>query len=131
MSTATRRPSPADMARPRPSADRALYERAILASRMLPNHRLVAFALVTHADEAGQIPTGSQPRLAGLVHDTGLRAAQVVIALTTLRDRGWIHKTRAGDRYEVADLVLTIPAPVMARLQKSTRPATDRTTTDA
>lgn len=133
MSTATpRRPSPADMARPRPSVDRALYEQAIRASRMLPHHRLTALALVTHADRDGQIPTDKQPRLVGLIHDTGLRVGQVVIALTALRDRGWIRKARSADAYEIADLVLTIPAPILARLLKpTTTTTTERTATDA
>ncbi|MFD5041994.1 hypothetical protein ACFWNI_33630 [Streptomyces sp. NPDC058377] len=135
---APRRPSPADMARttsaaadrrltapgtaPQGSAYRALYERGILASDMTSNARYVAIALATHADAAGQI--ARQPRLVGLVHDTGLHAGQVVVALTTLRQRGWLRQTNPAASYERADLVLTIPNQVMARLLKKSSPQT-------
>ncbi|MET7648342.1 hypothetical protein ABZS83_32920 [Streptomyces sp. NPDC005426] len=144
MSTAAvpRRPSPASMpARrivsaadraliapgvPAPGADfRAMYEQAILGSRMLDNHRYVGLALAIHADADGQIPRGKQPRLVGLVHDTGLHAGQVVVALNTLCQRGWIQKTDHRARYETADLVLTIPHRVMARLLKPASTATE------
>ncbi|MEU9199442.1 hypothetical protein [Streptomyces sp. NPDC048332] len=152
MSTAAapRRPSPANMPARRTAAAadraliapgvpaqrtayRALYERGILtASRMAGNHRYVALALATHADAAGTIPPGQQPRLLGLVHDTGLAAGQVVVALNTLKQRGWIRKAKPGATYETADLVLTIPNQIMARLLKPAAPtATERTTDDA
>lgn len=135
---APRRPSPADMARkakavasdrrltapgtpPTGMAYRALYERAILGSGMTPHPRLVAIALATHADAAGQIT--QQPRLVGLVHDTGLHAGQVVVALNTLRGRGWIRQTPPRAHYDIADLTLTIPNHVMKRLRASAAPA--------
>ncbi|MFE0243289.1 hypothetical protein ACFWZ0_02560 [[Kitasatospora] papulosa] len=127
-----RRPSPADVARKgRTAADRrltapaalppgiaarALYERAILGSGMTPHPRLVAIALATYADAAGEIIR--QPRLTGLVHDTGLHAGQVVVALTTLRGRGWIRQTPARARFDVADLALTIPNHVLTSLRR-------------
>ncbi|MFC9247783.1 hypothetical protein ACFT7S_28355 [Streptomyces sp. NPDC057136] len=108
---------------------RSLWEQAVLSSSLPPHARLVAIALATHADPAGQI--AQQPRLIGLVHDTSLYVAQVAVALTALRARGLLRKTRPADRYETADLLLTIPNSVMARLKKTGRPATDRTTTHA
>ncbi|MFE4691718.1 hypothetical protein ACFRH6_16865 [Streptomyces sp. NPDC056749] len=129
-----RRPSPADAARatqaaadrrltapavlPAGMAFRALYERAILGSGMTPHPRLVAIALATHADAAGQIT--QQPRLTGLVHATGLHPGQVVVALTTLRGRGWIRQTPARARFDVADLALTIPNHVLTSLRRKT-----------
>lgn len=112
------------------TAYRALYEKAILGSRMNGNHRYVALALAVHADAAGTIPPGGQPRILGLVHDTGLAAGQVVVALNTLCQRGWIQKTDRRAPYETADLVLTIPNRIMARLLKPTAPTTTERTTD-
>ncbi|MFE2021335.1 hypothetical protein ACFW9O_25135 [Streptomyces sp. NPDC059499] len=130
---APRRPSPADMARKATAADRALaapgtpppgiafralYERAILASNMLPHPKFVAIALATHADAAGQIT--QQPRLFGLIHLTGIHAGQVVVALNVLKQRGWIRQVQPSAPYDTADLLLTIPAPILARLRKPT-----------
>lgn len=122
---APRRPSPADVARQ--AADRRLaavglahrevYEQAILASGMNANCRFVAIALATHADAAGHI--AQQPRLVGLVHNTGLRAAQVSVALEVLRQRLWIRASPAGAPYDVADLALTIPDHIIARLLRT------------
>lgn len=137
MSTAAepRRPSPANMPR-RPAASdadrallapatvrpgtnfRALYERGILTSRMVAHHKLVAIALATHADAAGTIPANRQPHLLGLVHETGLASGQVAVALTALRQRGWVRQTDQRARYETADLIITIPKSVMAALLK-------------
>ncbi|MFJ3282480.1 hypothetical protein [Streptomyces halstedii] len=139
MSTeAPRRPSPADMPRRSPALKRpttrkpatgrftrAQYEEAVLASRLHPHHQLVALALATHATPAAAI--AQQPRLIGLVHDTGLHAAQITVALTALRQRGWVRQTDREARYETADLVLTLPAAVLARL----RATTTTETTDA
>ncbi|MFJ8883640.1 hypothetical protein ACIRJR_09520 [Streptomyces sp. NPDC102402] len=119
---APRRPSPGDVARRAADrrltavglAHRAVYEQAILASGMNANTRYVAIALATHADTAGHIE--QQPRLLGLVHDTGLRPNQVAVALETLQQRLWIRASPAGARYDVADLVLTIPDHIIARL---------------
>ena len=128
-----RKASPADLALIAPGtpppgmAFRALYERAILAaSGLRPNDRFVAIALATHADAAGQVI--QQPRLVGLVHDTGLHVGQVVVALNSLKQRGWIRQVKPSAPYDSADLLLTVPAPILARLRK---PATERNTTDA
>lgn len=119
---APRRPSPADMAGKKPG-NRRMYEQAVLASGMHPHSRLVAIALATHADAAGQIT--DQPRLTGLVHETGLYVRQVVTALTALRQRGWIRQTVRYATYDTADLLLTIPAPILARLRKTTTETTN------
>lgn len=133
MSTAPPRPpSPADMARKMAAADRrllapagplpgrsyrSLWEQAVLSSAKLPPHaRLVGMALATHADTTGQI--ADQPRLLGLVHESGLHVGQVAVALTILRERGLLRQTRPTDRYEHADFVLVIPNAVMARMQR-------------
>lgn len=134
MSTAAepRRPSPANMPARRPAASpadqgliapaagrsnyRDLYTDGIDRSNLLAHHKLVAFALAIHASEDGQIQPRDQPRLLGLIHDTGLHAGQVAIALTVLRQRGWIRQVKRRDRFEVADFILTIPKPLMARL---------------
>ncbi|MER5892365.1 hypothetical protein [Streptomyces sp. NPDC001876] len=133
--TAAARPSPASMPMRKASpADRALiapgtpppgmafravYERAILsASRLRPHDRFVAIALATHADVAGQVI--QQPRLVGLIHDTGLHAGQVVVALNSLKQRGWIRQAQPSAPYDSADLLLTIPAPILARLRSTT-----------
>ncbi|MFD3654369.1 hypothetical protein [Streptomyces sp. NPDC058620] len=109
---------------------RSLWEQAVLSSSMPPNARLVAMALATHADAAGHI--ARQPRLIGLVHNTGLYVGQVSVGLTVLRERRLLSQTRPADRYEHADFLLAIPNSVMARLiKKTTSPATDRTTTHA
>lgn len=134
MSTAPPRPSPADVARRAADrrlaavglAHRAVYEQAILASGMNANTRYVAIALATHADAAGHI--AQQPRLLGLIHNTGLHPSQVAVALKTLEQRLWIRAHPAGAPYDVADLVLTIPDHIIARLL---RKSTKRTTTDA
>ncbi|MFS0695855.1 hypothetical protein [Streptomyces nitrosporeus] len=129
---APRRPSPADMPRKTAAAGhslmgtaaplpgrsyRSLWEQAVLSSNMPPPARLTGIALATHADPAGQI--AHQPRLIGLVHETGLHVAQVAVALTTLRGRGLLRQTRRADRYETADFILTIPTAVMSRLQRT------------
>ncbi|MEU9198988.1 hypothetical protein [Streptomyces sp. NPDC048332] len=134
MSTAAepRRPSPANMPARRPSASAAdqdlivpavgrsnyrdLYTDGIDRSNLLAHHKLVAFALAIHASQDGTIQPHDQPRLLGLIHDTGLHVGQVCIALTVLRQRGWIRQVNRRDRFEVADFVLTIPKPLMARL---------------
>ncbi|MFD7860947.1 hypothetical protein [Streptomyces sp. NPDC059783] len=141
---APRRPSPADMptrrkGAPAPAAAettaapaavedqpgpassrdgyRDLYLYGISTSNLLAHHKLVAFALATHAGQDGRIEPRDQPRLVGLVHDTGLYAGQVAVALTVLRQRGWIRQARRRDRFEVADFILTIPEPLEPRLR--------------
>ncbi|MFG2671392.1 hypothetical protein [Streptomyces sp. NPDC048445] len=142
MSTAAepRRPSPATMPARRPVAPvttfRELYLFGIDSSSLHAHHQLVAYGLAIHADADGEIQLQDQPRLIGLVHDTGLHAGQVAVALTALRQRGWIRQTRRSDRYENADFRLTIPAQLEPRLrrraaQQSHPATTERTTTDA
>lgn len=103
---------------------RAMFERGILTSRMVANSQYVALALATHADATGTIPSGGQPRLLGLIHDTGLHPGQVVVALTTLKQRGWVKQTNHPASYETADLALTIPNRVMAQLRATTQNGT-------
>lgn len=147
MTTAPHRPpSPADMARkvaaaadrqllapaaPLPGRSyRSLWEQAVLSSAKLPPHaRLVGMALATHSDPTGQI--AEQPRLIGLVHESGLHVGQVAVALTILRERGLLRQTRPTDRYEAADFVLVIPNAVMARLQKLAQVASAQRSADA
>ncbi|MYW99915.1 MULTISPECIES: hypothetical protein [unclassified Streptomyces] len=107
---------------------RALFEQGVLGTSMRPNPKFVAIALATHADASGQIPAGGQPRLIGLIHDTGLHVGQVVVALNTLKQRGWIRQVQAAAPYDTADLVLTIPRPIMARLMKAGRTPQGATT---
>ncbi|MFD7429022.1 hypothetical protein ACFV6Z_18545 [Streptomyces sp. NPDC059818] len=124
MSTAAepRHPSPANMPARRPVAPvttfRELYLFGIDSSSLHAHHQLVAYGLAIHADADGEIQPQDQPRLIGLVHDTGLHAGQVAVALTTLRQRGWIRQTRRSDRYDTADFRLTIPAQLEPRLRR-------------
>ncbi|MGQ4486861.1 hypothetical protein ACN6LM_003876 [Streptomyces sp. SAS_281] len=137
MSTAApRRPSPANMPAHRPvpaPTFQQLYRAGIDNARLNPRHQLVAYALMVRADEAGHIPPHQQPRIVGLVHDTGLHAGQVAVALTTLRQRGWVRKARETDRYETADFILTIPELLLDRLrrQHAAQLTTTERTTDA
>ncbi|MGW1127489.1 hypothetical protein [Streptomyces sp. NPDC002526] len=125
MSTAAapRRPSPADIPAHRPVAPavstfRELYLFGIDSASLHAHHQLVAYALAIHADADGDIPAAEQPHLTGLVHDTGLHAGQVAVALTALRQRGWIKQTRRSDRYENAHFRLTIPTQLEPRLRR-------------
>lgn len=121
---------------PAPVTFRELYLYGIDSSSLHGHHQLVAYALAIHADQDGQIPPADQPRLIGLVHDTGLHAGQVAVALTTLRQRGWVRQTRRSDRYETAHFRLTIPAQLEQRLRRraaaqQTQPTTTERTSDA
>ncbi|MEV6477655.1 hypothetical protein [Streptomyces sp. NPDC051657] len=113
--------APALEARP---AHRQPWERAILASNLFGNHRFVGIALSTHADGRGHI--ARQPRVIGLVHNTGLPAGQVRIALATLADRGFLRVSPPGDDYATADLTLTMPRGAAARARR----ANNRSNTD-
>ncbi|MEU2764291.1 hypothetical protein [Streptomyces sp. NPDC007094] len=110
---------------------RAMFERAVMGTSMRPHSKFVAIALATHADASGQIPDGAQPRLIGLIHDTGLHVGQVVVALNTLKQRGWIRQAQPTAPYDTADLILTIPRPIMARLLKASRTPQQGETPDA
>ncbi|MGW1437252.1 hypothetical protein ACWD7M_18615 [Streptomyces griseus] len=135
--TTAARPTPAHMPRrrpgapaakeapPRPPAHREPWQKAILASSLPANFRFVAIALSTHADGAGQI--AQQPRLIGLVHNTGINARQVAVALTALRDRGFLRLSPPGGRYDTADLILTMPLGAAARAHR----ANNRSNADA
>lgn len=140
----TARPTPAQMPRRAPSdlaraltgpapvqthqPYRAMYEQAVMGTSMPPHTRFVGIALATHADASGQIAEGRQPRLLGLIHETGLHAGQVVVALNTLKARGWIRQVQPAAPYDTADLVLTIPRPIMTRLLKAARPQQEEAT---
>ncbi|MFJ3705058.1 MULTISPECIES: hypothetical protein [unclassified Streptomyces] len=141
-----RPPSPADMARTSPAARRAAerlalmlapaplpegarfrpeFGRAMLTSQMGPHPRLVALTLSLYGSYAtGHIPTEKQPRLHGLTRATGLHAGQVVIALRTLQDRGWISCTGSQD-YTRADLRPRIPQHHMDALRQQNTTASN------
>ncbi|MFJ5888120.1 hypothetical protein [Streptomyces californicus] len=126
-----RRPTPATSDAPslaaRP-AHRKPWERAVLASSLPGNFRFVAIALSTHADGRGHF--AHQPRVIGLVHNTGLHAGQVRVALAALVDRGFLRVSPPGEDYATADLVLTLPVGALARARR-TRQATTNRSTDA
>ncbi|MFE4649316.1 hypothetical protein [Streptomyces sp. NPDC056707] len=128
--TAQRPPSPADLAAKSPARRRAQsrladmlapanlepgarfrveFGRAIRASGMTPNSRLVALTLALFGNyRTGHIPTRTQPRLHGLAQATGLSAGQVVVALRALEGRGWVSCTGSRD-YDEAELRPRIP----------------------
>ncbi|MFJ3085022.1 hypothetical protein [Streptomyces sp. NPDC086838] len=141
MSTAAvpRRPSPASMPAHRPASATAhhpdpaitfrdLYTYGIDTSSLHIHHKLVAYGLAIHADADGQIQPKDQPHMAGLVLDTSLHPGQVAVALTALRQRGWIKQIRKADRYENADFRLTIPPALEPRLRRSAAAARQSTT---
>ncbi|MEU5284159.1 hypothetical protein AB0G97_09080 [Streptomyces sp. NPDC020755] len=140
--TTAARPTPAHMPHRRPApaaaeapplevrpAHRQPWERAILASNLFGNHRFVAIALSTHADGRGHI--ARQPRVIGLVHNTGLPAGQVRVALAALVDRGFLGMSPPGDDYATADLTLTLPPGALARARRAHQTTTNRSSTDA
>ena len=104
-----------------PTADEPflqLYERGITGSKLHRNTKLVALTLAAHAAwETGDIPPGAQPHLAGLVEETRLLEAQVVLALTTLAQRGWLSRANRRERWDTADVRLTIPSAIMRCLK--------------
>ncbi|MBB4987472.1 hypothetical protein [Streptomyces nymphaeiformis] len=129
-------PTPADVfrrpARPalapephNPVADppfRSLWEQGINGSKLLVNTKLVALTLATHADWAtGHIPDDAQPRLGRLVDLTRVDVGLVVVSLNVLEQRGWITRTDRRRRWNVADVQLAIPGPIMRRLLKKAR----------
>lgn len=136
VTTAARRPNPADMpqhiagvaqmiapaAVPESMPFRALYERGVRGSGMHRNTRLVALTLATHANyQDGHIEDAAQPFLGGLTAETGLYEGQVAVALTTLLTRGWVRRapgTKREQRYDTARLQLAIPRVILARLLK-------------
>ncbi|TLQ45788.1 hypothetical protein [Streptomyces marianii] len=130
MTTAPARPTPNNMPS-KPAFDplrparrdeltqpfRPLYERAMTQSGLHPHTRLVGLALATYADwDTGNIPAASQPRLAGLTNASGLHQPQVVVALNTLRSRGWIKQDGAV-KWERSNVQLVIPRALLKRLQ--------------
>ncbi|MFE6223307.1 hypothetical protein [Streptomyces sp. NPDC057854] len=111
-------PEPHDPATDEPY--RALWERGIVATRLIPHTRFVALALATHAEWAtGRIPEDAQPRLGRLVDLTGLDAGLVVVSLNILESRGWIRRDAKSRRWTVATIRLSVPGPIMRRLKKS------------
>ncbi len=141
--TTTARPSPAQMPRRRPEpaapeapaldprpAHRKPWERAILASSMPGNFRFVGIALATHADGRGHF--ARQPRVIGLVHNTGLPVGQVRVALAALLNRGFIRLSPADAPIDNADLVLTLPPGALARARRHHhQTTTNRSSADA
>ncbi|MER7696200.1 hypothetical protein [Streptomyces sp. NPDC096095] len=128
--TTAARPTPAQMPRRRPApaatetltldgqpAHRQPWERAILASSLPGAHRFVAVALSTHADGRGHV--ARQPRVIGLVHNTGLHAGQVRVALTSLVDRGFLRRSPTTGPIDNADLLLTLPPGALARARRA------------
>ncbi|MFD4000883.1 hypothetical protein [Streptomyces rubiginosohelvolus] len=139
--TTAARPTPAQMPRRRPApaapeapaldprpAHRKPWERAILASSLPGNFRFVAIALSTHADGRGHF--ARQPRVIGLVHDTGLHVHQVRVALAALCSRGFLRQSPADAPIDNADLVLTLPPGALARARR-TQTTTNRSSADA
>lgn len=128
----SRRPTPAAAETPtldgRP-AHRQPWERAILASSLSGNHRFVAIALSTHADGRGHF--ARQPRVMGLVHNTGLHAGQVRVALAALVDRQFLRRTPGTGPIDNADLTLTLPPGALARARRAHQATTTRSSTDA
>ncbi|MYV56476.1 hypothetical protein [Streptomyces sp. SID3212] len=135
---ASSRPSPADVAAriadrnlaapgalgPDDLPFRLLYERGILRSGMHRHTRLVALALASHADYVtGTIADRDQPFLIRLADETRLLRPQVVVALNTLLQRGWVKRAvRApGLRldYETSVLILTIPGLLLDGLREA------------
>ncbi|MBK3619287.1 hypothetical protein JHN50_32405, partial [Streptomyces sp. MBT98] len=100
-----------------PPAHRQPWEKAILASSLPANFRFVGIAVATHADGTGHI--AQQPRLIGLVHNTGINARQVAVALTALADRGFLRLSPPDGRYDTADLILTMPRGAAARARRA------------
>ena len=108
-----------------PAADgpfRALYERGITGSAVIPVTQLVALTLASHADwESGRIADEDQPHLAGLVAETGLSVGRVVVSLQALEQRGWVRRPVRRERWDTAPVELVIPGPIMRRLTRKRR----------
>ncbi|MGA5472562.1 hypothetical protein ACPCUK_27785 [Streptomyces arboris] len=115
MTTATRRPSPADLANPSPNVRAARRQADLLApvelgpkrrfrwaytlgirrSGMTPHSRLVALTVAQYGNaQNGRINDERQPGLHRLAQDTGLPSGQVLVALRVLESRGWVSITR-------------------------------------
>ncbi|MFE3400755.1 hypothetical protein [Streptomyces anulatus] len=140
--TTAARPTPAHMPRRRPApaateapplgarpAHRQPWERAILASSLPGNFRFVGIALSTHADGRGHF--ARQPRVIGLVHNTGLHAGQVRVALAALVDRGFLRRTPATGPIDNVDLTLTLPPGALARARRAHQATNNRSNADA
>ncbi|RSS51388.1 hypothetical protein [Streptomyces sp. WAC01280] len=111
-------PGPHDPATDEPF--RALWELGINGSHLYRHTKLVALLLATHADwTTGHIPTEAQPRLGRLVDQTALHPGQVVVSLNVLEQRGWIVRDDRRRRWNVANVELAIPGPIMRRLKKA------------
>ncbi|WP_432116611.1 hypothetical protein [Streptomyces sp. S1] len=101
---------------------RLLWEQGINGARLLVHTKLVALTLATNADwVTGRIPDDAQPRLGRLVDLTRLDTGLVVASLTFLEQRGWIRREDRRRRWNVADIRLTVPGPIMRRLLKQAR----------
>ncbi|MFF2774830.1 MarR family transcriptional regulator [Streptomyces sp. NPDC058052] len=110
-------PAPHDPLRDEPF--RALWERGVLGSRMIPNTKLVSLAVAAGADwTTGDL---AAPRLSvgQLAEATAITHGQVVVSLNILEQRGWVARSSRRDRWGVAEVRLTIPAAIMRRLVKT------------
>ncbi|MDT6983704.1 hypothetical protein ACFSUJ_12020 [Streptomyces lusitanus] len=92
-------------------------------SRMTPHARLVGHDLLWRASHAtGRLSTDLQPTTESLAKATGLTVAQVQVALSTLRSRGWLkyHAVEQGRRRAGTPVItLTIPAAVLEHIRAS------------
>lgn len=96
------------------------YHRGLLMSGMLPEARLMGFALLYFANHrTGRIPPSLQPDRQELAQLTGLSTARVGVQLEVLRERGWLHFHRIdhGPRVGLPRFDLTIPALHLERIR--------------
>ncbi|MFM9594499.1 hypothetical protein ACKI1O_34565 [Streptomyces scabiei] len=90
-------PVPSAPARPEPAAyDRAAWERAVMASSMHSNCRLIAMVLAHHADEHGRITGGAQDAEL-LAQESGVQAKYVRISLNQLERRRYMRRPSIQD----------------------------------
>ncbi|NML55691.1 MarR family transcriptional regulator [Streptomyces sp. R302] len=109
-------PAPHDPLRDGPF--RALWERGVLGSRMIPTTKLVALTLAAGADWATGALAAPQVSVGQLAEATRITHGQVVVSLNILEQRGWLARSSRRDRWGVAEVRLTIPAAIMRRLVK-------------
>ncbi|MFJ3794981.1 hypothetical protein ACIPSJ_01695 [Streptomyces sp. NPDC090088] len=99
---------------------RAVYQRGIRLSRMLPEARLVALTLLPYANyKSGliqRVPTPEQ-----LAFGTGLARGQVLVQVEVLAQRGWLTRQRlhSGPNAGQEVLQLRVPALVLEQIRQT------------
>ncbi|OQQ16098.1 hypothetical protein B0675_02085 [Streptomyces sp. M41(2017)] len=99
---------------------KALYQRGLQMSGMLPEARLVAHTLLMYANHrTGRISPNFQPSREQLAEDTGLDPARIGVQIEVLRQRGWLALTTIaeGPRTGQSRFDMTIPSLYIERIR--------------